>query len=128
MNAIIARVVDQLHAGMPSDLEVWGALGWETRQNVGRIAHAKRNPFAEQGQYARRWHSALRVTLQVDDALDLIKSERVEEAMAVGLALERPFASTAGLPSRGVLARRVCVVALTRPDLLNPEARARPRQ
>lgn len=107
----INDVIEALYAGTAEPADVYEALGWRIvphRCWTGGIARQDR-----EGKLS----GVPRVTRNAHHALHLIDHDRVEEAVRAAMELNRPLAR----PKRGFgncpIARRICIIALTRPDL-----------
>lgn len=103
--------IERLQDGSARAADVYAALGWEIR------------PHRRMGQCRMedgRCVSLGRVTADAADALSLIRGDLREEAVRAALALAIPFDpyEWGSCP----IARRICVIALTRPDLRDSRA------
>ena len=105
------NIIENLQNGTADAADVYEALGWEVRPHR-RMVKARMD--------GSRCISLDRVTSNAGDALSLIGDDCREEAVRAASALIGPFG-----PYRWgscPIARRICVIALTRPDLRNPRA------
>lgn len=101
-------VIDGLYAGTATYADVYRALGWTVRPH-GRMGVARMD--------AGRCCALGRVTSDAGDALYLIDRQRREEAVRDAMALNRSVT-----PASCPVARRICIIALTRPDLRDRDA------
>lgn len=104
----IEETIEALYEGTATPEDVYSALGWEVHEH-GRWW--RRKAICRPGE---RLEGMSRVTEDVNDALYLIDYGRAEDAMREALALNRPLENPGSARS---LARRICIVALTRVDL-----------
>ena len=104
------KVIEALYKGTANAPDVYRALGWKLRP------HAQL--WMRLGKYEDgRLTGLARITYKVDDALWLIDYEYQEVAMREAMTLTRAF------PGHGSIARRICVIALTRPQYQSEHAR-----
>ncbi len=101
-------VVEALYENTAIAEDVYAALGWEIRPHR-RLGRARYDNGA--------MYSLSSVTTSIDDAMHLIDTETCQEAMRAAMALKRPFKHN-GYKGE-LIARRLCVIALTRPEYLS---------
>lgn len=106
------EVIEGLYDGSAKETDVYRALGWEIRPHGSW--------WRRQGKYApEHGLSGLSdITDNARDALFLIDHEYTEAAVREAMMLNREFAGR-----RCPIARRICVIALTRPEYLSESAR-----
>ena len=109
---MIEDVVEALYENTAEAEDVYAALGWEIRKH-------RRLGLARYDNGAMCSLSA--VTSRIDDAMHLIDTEMCQEAMRAAMALNRPFQHNGYKGS--LIARRLCIIALTRPMYLSEGAR-----
>mgnify|MGYP001809598403 CR=1 FL=1 len=104
MNPTTESVLDGLCAGTATNEDVYRALGWTVRPH-GRMGVAR----MDRG----RCSAIGPVVDNAGDALYLIDRQHREEAAREAMALNRPVTPGGSCP----VARRICIIALMRPDL-----------
>ena len=109
---MIEETVDALYENTATAEDVYAALGWDIRPH-GRLGRAR----YDKGSMC----SLCSQTSQIDDAMHLIDTEMCQEAMREALALNRPLKHNGYKGS--LIARRLCIIALTRPEYLSEFAR-----
>lgn len=107
-------VIDGLYAGTATDADVYRALGWTVRPH-GRMGVAR--------MWGGHCYALDKVVENAGDALYLIDRQHREEAAREAMALNRPV--TPGGYGSCPVARRICIVAITRPDLRDRDATAK---
>lgn len=106
-----ASIIEALYAGTADNADVFRALGWRIVPHgswSGRIAKVGNG----------RCEGVGRVTSRIGDAMHLIHWDKREESMRAAMALNRPLEPAMDCP----IARRICIIALTRPDLRSEHA------
>jgi hypothetical protein len=111
MGLSLAQVIDGLYDGTAKAADVYAALGWDIRAH-GRMGLAR----IDEGHCV----SLGRVTADAGDALYLIRGDAKEAALSAAMVLNRPL--TGSRYDLCPIARRICIIALTRPDLRNERA------
>lgn len=104
------EVIEKIWSGEATALDVYRALGAEItphRRMWGRVAIR----FPGEPHF----RSMGNVIGRVDDALHLVRDDRREEAMRAAMALNREMENVRF--GSNPIARRLCVIALTRLDL-----------
>ena len=105
-------VVEALYENTATAEDVYAALGWDIRPH-GRLGRARYDNGA--------MCSLSDVTSRIDDAMHLIDTEMCQEAMRSAMGLNRPFKHNGY--KGGLIARRLCIIALTRPEYQSEFAR-----
>lgn len=106
------NVIEGLYDGTAQEADVYRALGWEIRRHEGwagrQAKYAPSQGLAGLGD----------VTNNARDALYLIDHEYYEVAVRGAMMLNQEFTGR-----RCPIARRICVIALTRPEFQSEYAR-----
>lgn len=102
------NVIDKIYDGEATDGDVMRCLGWTV------TAHAAWGwAMRKEGESLQ---SVPRVLSSADDAISLFDLRHINDAINAAMAINRPVAKRHWHPSAN-LASRLCIIALTMPDL-----------
>ena len=109
----VKATIEALYAGTATNSDVYQALGWRI------VPHGRwSGGIAAVGRYGCQGVSP--VTSDAASALFLIHHNHPEEAVRAAMALPGPLVG--GAWNSCPIARRICIIALTRPDLRSDSA------